>query len=102
MGELKKVSVKIRGIEYRVNCTEEEEYIEKLAYYIDKKMEQLMAANQSLDTLKATTLVTFNLADSLFKAVKTINKLSGKNGINLEDSIYKEIDKLDKEGIPKE
>ena len=31
MGELKKVSVKIRGIEYRVNCTEEEEYIEKLA-----------------------------------------------------------------------
>ena len=61
MGELKKVSVKIRGTEYRISCTEEEEYIEKLAYYIDKKMEQLMTANQSLDTLKATTLVTFNL-----------------------------------------
>ena len=55
-----------------------EEYIEKLAYYIDNKLTQTMATNQSLDTLKATTLVTLNLADSLFKAVKTIEKLSGK------------------------
>ena len=102
MGELKKVSVKIHGTEYKISCTEDKEYVEKLAYYVDKKLAQVISLNQSLDTLKATTLVTLNLADSLFKAVNTIEKLSGKNGVKAYDEVYKEIDKLEKEGIPNE
>ena len=102
MGEQKVVSVKIQGKEYRVSCTEEEEYIQKIAYYVDKKLAQVMATNQSLDILRATTLVALNLADSLFKSVKVIEKMSGKNGIKSENPVYNEIEKIDKEGIPNE
>ena len=102
MGELKKVPVKIQGREYKISCTEEKEYIEKISYYVDKKIEQVVLANPSLDSLRATTLVTLNLADSLFKAVKAMEKMNGKNSIKPEDSIYCEIEKLDKEGIPEE
>jgi len=100
MGEQKKVSIKIQGWEYRVNCTEDEEYIEKIAYYVDKKIRQAMNSNQSLDTMKATTLVALNLADNLFKAVKAMDKMNGKNNFKPENPIYSEIEKLDKEGIP--
>ena len=99
MGDQKKVSVKIQGTEYRINCTEEEEYVEKLSYYVDKKIKEVMANNQSLDILKATTLVSLNLADDLFKTVKAMEKMSGRSNIKLEDTIFYEIAKLDKEGI---
>jgi len=100
MGELKKVSVKIQGKEYVVSSTEETEHIQKIAYYVDKKLDQVMAANPSLDILRASTLVSLNLADSLFKAVNTIEKIRGKNGGKPNDEVYEEIEKLEKEGIP--
>jgi len=102
MEEQKKISVKIRGKEYRVSCTEDEEHIQKIAYYVDKKIEQIMAANPSLDILRATSMVSLDLADSLFKAVKTMGKMSGKNGLKSENPVYGEIEKLDKEGLPVE
>ncbi len=101
MGEPKKICVKIQGKEYVVvACTEDEEYIQKIAYYVDKKIDQVMASNPSLDTVKASTLVSLNFADSLFKAVKTIDKMSGKGGIKSSDEVYTEIEKLEKDGIP--
>jgi len=100
MGEQNKVSVKIQGKEYKVNCTEDEEYIQKIAYYVDKKLEQAMVANPSLDILKATTLISLNLADDLFKAVKTIGRMNNRNGSKVENTVYSEIEKLDREGIP--
>ena len=100
MGDLKKVSVKIQGKEYVVSCTDDKEHIQKIAYYVDKKLEQVMASNSSLDILRASTLVSLNLADSLFKAVKTIEKMRGKNGMRPDDEVYSEIEKLEKEGIP--
>ena len=100
MGELKKVSVKIQGREYVVNSIEDKEHIQKIAYYVDKKLEQVMAANPSLDTLRASALVSLNLADSLFKAVNTIERMRGRNGAKPDDEVYSEIEKLEKEGIP--
>ena len=102
MGDIKKVPVKIRGREYRVSCTEEEEYIEKLSYYLENKLNKVIASNSSLDTLDATTLVALNLTDDLFRAVKVIEKFAGKSGMKIDLSEYCEIEKLQKEGIPKE
>ena len=102
MEDIKKVSVKICGKDYKINTTEEEAYVQKVAYYLDKKLEQTISGSPSLDTLRATTLVALNLADSLFKATKTIEKLNSKCGIKQLSSEYSEIDKLNKEGIPKE
>ena len=100
MGELKKVSVKIQGKEYVISSTEDTEHIQKIAYYVDKKLEQVMSLNSSLDIVRASTLVSLNLADSLFKAVNTIEKMRGKNGFKPQDELYNEIEKLEKEGIP--
>lgn len=102
MGEEKKISVKIQGKEYVINCTDDEEHIQKIAYFIDKKLDQVKAINPSLDTLKASTLVSLNLADSLFKAVKMLDKLSGRGGIKTDDEVYCEIEKIEKDGIPDE
>ena len=102
MGDIKKVPVKIRGREYRVSCTEEEEYIEKLSYYLENKLNRVINSNSSLDTLDATTLVALNLTDELFRAVKVIEKLAVKSSIKIDLSEYCEIEKLQKEGIPKE
>lgn len=100
MGEIKKVPIKIRNREYLVSCTEDEEYIQKVAYYLEKKLNLVMASNQSLDIMNATTLVALNLADDLFKAVKTIEKISCKSGMKVDISNYVEIDKIEKEGVP--
>lgn len=102
MGELKKVSVKIQGKEYVISSTEDTEHIQKIAYYVDRKLEQVMNLNSSLDIVRASTLVSLNLADSLFKAVNTIEKLRGKTGFKPQDELYSEIEKLEKEGIPKD
>ena len=100
MGDCKKVSIKIQGREYVVNSADDIEHIEKIAYYVDKKLAQVMSANPSLDILRAATLVSLNLADSLFKAVNTMEKMRGKNGAMPNDEFYNEIEKLEKEGVP--
>jgi len=101
MGESKKIYFKIQGKEYVVTGTQEEEdHVQKIAYYVDKKIQQVMAANPSLDIVRATTLVALSFADNLFDMTKTIEKISSKTGIKAEDGAYCEIEKLEKEGIP--
>ena len=41
MAEKKKVTVKIKAKEYVINCTEEEEYVQKIAYYVDRKLKKI-------------------------------------------------------------
>ena len=101
MGESKKIYFKIQGKEYVVTGTQEEEdHVQKIAYYVDKKIQQVMASNPSLDIVRATTLVSLNLADSLFDLTKTVEKMSSKTGIKADGEAYCEIEKLEKEGIP--
>jgi len=101
MGESKRISVKIQGKEYVVVGTaEDEDHVQKIAYYVDKKIQQKMDTNPSLDIVRATTLVGLNLADNLFEMTKTLDKISSKTGVKADDEAYCEIEKLEKEGIP--
>ena len=100
MGDLKKVSIKIRGREYRVSCTEDEEYIQKLAYYLEEKLDKTMTANDSLDTLTAAILVSLNLTDDLFKAVKCIDRIAGKAGVKVDVPEFCEIEKIQSGRLP--
>ena len=101
MGESKRISVKIQGKEYVVvGTTEDEDHVQKIAYYVDKKIQQKMDANPSLDIVRATTLVALNLADNLFEMTKTLDKIGSKTGVKANDEAYCEIEKLEKEGIP--
>ncbi|MBQ7667837.1 MAG: cell division protein ZapA [Clostridia bacterium] len=78
MGDKKKVAVKIRGKEYVIACTEDEEYIQKLAYYVDRKLNQITNANPLLSSDMAAILTSVNVADELLKAIEVIDKLKQK------------------------
>ena len=78
MGEFKKVAVKIQGKDYCIACTEEEEYIHKLAYYVDRKLNQVSTSNSLLSRDMAAILTAVNIADDLLKAVDIIEKLKKK------------------------
>ena len=78
MGEKKKVAVRILGKEYIIACTEDEEYIQKLAYYVDRKLNQITNANSLLSSDMAAILTAVNVADELLKAMEVIDKLKKK------------------------
>ena len=99
MGEMKKISVRIRGKEYFINCTEDEKYIQKVAYYLDRKMTQIANANPALDSSKLAILAALNMSDELFKAVDVIDKLKEKPNSKVESEIVDEIEKIKKEEL---
>lgn len=62
-----KVEVKIHGKDYVVKGTEPDEYIQKIALYLDKKMNQVSQHNPRLSTAMVAVLAAINIADDLFK-----------------------------------
>lgn len=62
-----KVEVKIAGKEYVLVGAEPDEYIQRVALYIDKKMNEILKANRNLSTSMASVLTAINVADDYFK-----------------------------------
>jgi len=76
MAEKNKVEVRIAGKDYTLVGCESEEYIQKVALYIDKKMTEIMRMNNKLSTSMASVLTAVNVADEYFKAQEEIASLS--------------------------
>jgi cell division protein ZapA len=62
-----KVIVRIAGKEYTVVGVEAEEHIQKVGFYIDKKMNEIMRGNNKLSTSLAAVLTAINVADDFVK-----------------------------------
>ena len=62
-----KVEVKIAGKDYTIVGIESEEYIQRVGLYIDRKMNEVMRANNKLSTSMAAVLTAMNVADDYFK-----------------------------------
>lgn len=75
MAEKKKVTVKIKAKEYVINCVEEEEYVRKIAYYVDRKLSQVETANPLLSSDTTAILTAVNITDELLKAMEVIERL---------------------------
>ncbi|HHW48893.1 MAG TPA: cell division protein ZapA [Clostridiaceae bacterium] len=75
MSERNKVEVKISGKEYVLVGAESEEYIQKVALYIDRKMSEILKANSHLSTSMAAVLTAINVADDLFKVQESEGRL---------------------------
>ncbi len=82
MVQKNKVEVKIAGKVYSLMGLESDEYIQKVALYIDKKMNELLKVNNKLSTSMAAVLTAINVADDFFKLQQNKNELK------------KELDKL--------
>lgn len=61
------VSVTINGQEYNLKGNENEEYLHKIAAYVDGKIQSIMESNSSLSISSAVVLTALNAADEMFK-----------------------------------
>lgn len=76
VAEKNKVEVRIAGKDYTLVGVESEEYIQKIALYIDKKMNEIMRVNSKLSTSMASVLTAVNVADDYFKAYENVVNLN--------------------------
>lgn len=76
MSDKNKVEVRIGGKDYTLIGVESEEYIQKVALYIDKKMNEIMRVNNKLSTSMASVLSAVNVADDYFKAFENVINLN--------------------------
>lgn len=63
-----KVVIRIAGNDYTLVGVESEEYIQKVGFYIDKKMNEILMRNSRLSTSLAAVLTALNVADDFFKS----------------------------------
>ena len=75
MDNIRRVNVRIQGKEYNVMCIEDEEYIQRIAYFVDRKINQVSTANPRLSTAMAAVLTALNIADEMFKNNEQIEQL---------------------------
>jgi len=70
-----KVVVRIGGREYAMRGSESEEYIHKVAVYVDKKMREISGKQPPLSTSMLAILTAINLADEIIKQKDEIERL---------------------------
>lgn len=71
-------TIKVNGIEYNLKGEENEEYLQKVANYVDKKLKEIKDNNQMLSDSSAAVLTALNAADEMFKSHKDCNDLKSK------------------------
>ena len=70
------VTVKINGVDYNLKGDEKEEYLQKVAGYVDKKLKTIASSNIKLSTTSAAVLTAVNAVDDLFKCDMAYQELS--------------------------
>lgn len=76
------IKIIINEKEYVVSGKEDEEYIQKVAFYVDKKIKYIKnQANEFIDTQSVSVLTCLNIADEYFKERDRATK---QRGINAE------------------
>lgn len=76
MNENMKTTIRLLGNDYTITCTDSEEYVHRVAFYVDKKLTEITGRNSRLSTNMAAVLASVNIADELFK---TKEKLEQRN-----------------------
>lgn len=79
-----KASVRIAGKEYILVGEEPEQYIYNLAYYVDKKISEMLKINPMLSTSMASVLTALNVADEYLKLAEKETKMLDEKAQVLE------------------
>jgi len=61
------VEIHILGQKYTIKGDASEEYIKRLAAYVDEKLKEIHTANPNITPLKASILASLNIADELHR-----------------------------------
>jgi cell division protein ZapA len=70
------VEVFILGQKYTVKGDAPEEYIRKLAFYVDEKLKEVYSSIPNITPVKASILAALNIADELFKMKNDQEKIT--------------------------
>lgn len=68
------VTVRINGVEYNLKGEEREEYLHKVAGYVDKKVRELIESNPKLSTSSAAILTAINTVDEYLKKQEEVHE----------------------------
>jgi len=67
MSEDRVISVEIAGQRYPIRSTLDQEYVARLALYVDEKMRAASDSTPTSDSLRLAVLAALNIADELFR-----------------------------------
>jgi len=84
--ENKRVEVKINNAEYVLVTNEPEEYVQRVALLVNKRMAQLQEGNKHLSTAMTAVLAAINIADDLLKSEAQLDGLREQLSRYTEDS----------------
>lgn len=76
--ENKRVEVKINNVEYTLLTNESEEYVQRVALLVNKRMAQIQEENKHLSTAMAAVLTAINISDDLLKNEEILDNLRGE------------------------
>ena len=72
MSEPMKTTIRLLGNDYTITCNDSEEYVHRVAFYVDKKLTEVTGRNTRLSTNMAAVLASVNIADELFKTRESL------------------------------
>lgn len=82
--------VKIGGREYTIKSVESQEYIHRVAIYVNNKLEEVESRQPNLSSSMAVMLTAINLADEVIKLREKVDKLQRE--LNVVHSLLDEDD----------
>jgi len=93
------VTVVINGIEYNLKGEENEEYLHKVARYVDKKLKSILETNPKLSLSDASVLTALNAVDDMFKCDSAYEELTAKMDklLESEKSLREELNSVKKQ-----
>lgn len=78
---MSEISVTINGRDYLVACEDgQEEQLDKLAHFVDKKMSELVASVGQIGDARLLVMTTLLIADELSDAYQQLETGAGANG----------------------
>ncbi len=91
------VEVKIMGQRYKVKSEESEEYISKLADFVNQQLNELQQGSSAINQHNLAILAALNLADGLFKCRERFTQTKKEMGERIR-RIVGRIESNDMEG----
>ncbi len=71
MSDTRVIPVEIQGQRYPIRSALEQDYVTKLAMYVDEKMRTAAESTASGDSVRIAVLAALNIADELFRCRET-------------------------------
>lgn len=69
------ITVIIDDVEYNLKGNEDEEYLNRVAFFVDKKIRNIKSKNEKLSISSAAVLTAINIADDMFKSQEIYSEL---------------------------